>query len=136
MVAQKYGALSYQKARNDWHQNALDGFLIEMAKYGLNQRDLMMNVNFFSKVEVQDDGSMDFVPGHCKAGDAVELRAEMNTLVILNTCQHPMDPETSYRQRPVKLMLKRVPAPEADDLCRRACPENARGFTLTERYFL
>jgi hypothetical protein len=47
-----------------------------------------------------------------------------------------MDPETSYRQRPVKLMLKRVPAPEADDLCRRACPENARGFTLTERYFL
>ncbi len=136
MVAQKYGPLSYQQARNGWHQNALDGFLIELAKYGLNQRDLMMNVNFFSKVEVHDDGGMHFVPGHCKAGDAVELRAEMNTLVILNTCQHPMDPDTTYRQRPVKLTLKRVPAPGDDDLCRNACPENARGFTLTERYFL
>ncbi len=27
MVAAKYGALSYQQAHNDWHQNALDGFL-------------------------------------------------------------------------------------------------------------
>jgi len=105
MVAKKYGELSYQKARNAWHQNALDGFLIELAKYGLNQRDLMMNVNFFSKVEVHDDGGMHFVPNHCKAGDAVELRAEMNTLVILNSCQHPMEPDTTYRQRPVKLTL-------------------------------
>jgi urea carboxylase-associated protein 2 len=135
-VAQKYGALSYQKARNAWHQNALDGFLIELAKYGLNRRDLMMNVNFFSKVEVQNDGGMRFVAGHCKAGDAVELRAEMNTLVVLNACQHPMDPDGTYRQRPVKLALKRVPAPAADDLCRNACDENRRGFILTERYFL
>jgi urea carboxylase-associated protein 2 len=136
MVAAKYGALSYQTARNAWHQNALDGFLIELAKYGMNRRDLMMNVNFFSKVAVQDDGAMRFVAGHCKAGDAVELRAEMNTLVILNSCQHPMDPDAVYRQRPVKLTVKSVPAPGVDDLCRKACAENERGFTLTERYFL
>ena len=79
---------------------------------------------------------MHFVPGHAKAGDEVELRAEMNTLVILNTCQHPMDPDPVYRQVPVELTIKRVPAPAADDLCRTARPENARGFTLTERYFL
>jgi urea carboxylase-associated protein 2 len=136
MVAAKYGALSYQQARNDWHQNALDGFLIELAKYGLNGRDLMMNVNFFSKVAVANDGGMHFVSEHAKAGDAIELRAEMNTLVLLNTCQHPMDPDLAYRQVPVELTIKRVPAPELDDLCRTARPENARGFTLTERYFL
>jgi urea carboxylase-associated protein 2 len=136
LVARKYGTLSYQQARNDWHQNALDGFLIELAKYGLNSRDLMMNVNFFSKVEVGEDGGMHFIPNHAPAGSAVELRAEMNTLVILNTCQHPMDPDPSYAQGPVKLILKKVPAPTADDLCRTSRPENARGFTLTERYFL
>ncbi len=136
MVAAKYGALAYQEGRNDWHQSALDGFLIELAKYGLGSRDLMMNVNFFSKVEVQSDGSMQFVRGHAKAGDVVELRAEMNTLVILNTCQHPMDPDLEYQSIPVTLTLKRVGAAGSDDVCRRYCAENERGFTLTERYFL
>jgi urea carboxylase-associated protein 2 len=136
MVTAKYGPLSYQEARNDWHQNTLDGFLIELAKYGLGPRDLMMNVNFFSKVTVHEDGSMHFIEGHAKAGAAVELRAEMNTLIILNSCQHPMDPDPTYRQTPVTLTLKRVPPPSADDPCRRFRPENERGFTLTDRYFL
>ena len=136
MVEAKYGRSTYQQARNDWHQNAFDGFLIELAKYGMNSRDLMMNVNFFSKVEVGNDGRMIYIEGHAKAGDAIELRAEMNTLVILNTCQHPMDPSPAYAQRPVRLTLKHVQAPGPDDLCRNARPENARGFTLTERSFL
>ncbi len=136
LVARKYGPSTYQQARNAWHQNALDGFLIELEKYGLSSRDLMMNINFFSKVEVHDDGSMHFIPNHSRSGSAVELRAEMNTLIILNTCQHPMDPNPVYAQRPVKLTLKQVPAPGPDDLCRTCRPENARGFTLTERYFL
>jgi urea carboxylase-associated protein 2 len=134
--AQKYGSLTYQSARNHWHQNALDGFLIELAKHGLDSRDLMMNVNFFSKVDVKDDGSMTFSEHHSTPGASVELRAEMNTLVILNTCQHPMDPDPVYRESSVKLAVKRVPAPAPDDLCRRSRPENERGFTLTERYFL
>jgi urea carboxylase-associated protein 2 len=135
-IASRFGALSYQQARNDWHQNGLDGFLIELAKYGLNSRDLVMNVNFFSKVEVGEDGGMKFIPNHAPAGSAVELRAEMNTLVILNSCQHPMDPDPTYAQRAVKLILKKVAPPSIDDLCRNSRPENARGFTLTERYFL
>ncbi len=135
LVAEKYGPLSYQTARNDWHQNALDGFLIELAKYGLDRRDLMMNVNFFSKVEVHEDGSMHFVEAHAKADSSIELRSEMNTLVILNTCQHPMNPDREYRRVPVRLTLKRVSAPGPDDVCRKFRPENERGFTLTERYF-
>jgi uncharacterized protein len=136
LVAEKYGTLSYQQAHNSWHQNAFDGFLIELAKYGLDLRDLVMNVNVFSKVEVHEDGSMHFVPGHAKTGSAVELRAEMNVLVVLNTCRHPMDPDPEYRQTPVRLTVKRVPVPGAEDVCRNFRPENARGFTLTERYFL
>ncbi len=140
LVQAKYGESTYQQARNGWHQNALDSFLIELAKYGLGPRDLMMNVNFFSKVEVSDDpdsdGSMNFVTGNAVAGNFVELRAEMNTLVLLNSCQHPMDPSRTYTSRPVELTVKRVAPPAPDDLCRTFRPENARGFALTERYFL
>ncbi len=140
LVLAKYGESTYQQERNAWHQNVLDSFLIELAKYGLGPRDLMMNVNFFSKVEVSDDpdsdGALHFVTGNAVVENFVELRAEMNTLVILNSCQHPMDPARTYASRPVELTVKRVPAPASDDLCRIFRPENARGFTLTERYFL
>ena len=135
-VAAKYGALDYQTARNGWHQNPLDAFTNELAKVGLGARDLMMNVNFFSKVQVGEDGGMSFVPAYAAAGSHVELRAEMNTLCVLVNCQHPMDPNTKYEQVPVKLEVLQVEAPTADDLCRISSPEAGRGMLLTERYFL
>ncbi len=136
LVRAKYGDATYQEAGNEWHQNALEGFLVEFAKFGLGPRDLMMNLNLFSKVEVLDDGSLRFVSGNARVGSYVELRAELNTLVILNSCQHPMDPAGEYAKKRVELTLKKVPAPAADDLCRMYCPENERGFMLTERYFV
>jgi hypothetical protein len=60
----------------------------------------------------------------------------MNVLVILNTCQHPLDPNPRYDPKPVALSIRRVGAAGPDDPCRLSCPENGRGFTLTERYFL
>jgi uncharacterized protein YcgI (DUF1989 family) len=110
--------------------------VIELAKYGLGARDMVAPVNFFSKVVVDESGGMQFVPGHSKPGGFLELRAEMNVLVVLNTCQHPLDPNPVYDPRPVALSVRRVPPPAADDVCRVSRPENGRGFTLTERYFL
>jgi len=135
-VARKYGARSYQQHRNEWYPDAKTGFLLELGKYGMTIRDLPAVVNFFSKVVVDEAGGMAFVRGHSEAGAYVELRAEMNTLVVLNTAPHPMNPALEYPRRPVRLTVKRVAPPAADDLCRMSRPENQRGFTLTERYFL
>lgn len=136
LVAAKYGPSSYQQQRNDYHKNGRDNFLIELAKWGLGPRDLVSNVNFFSRVDVSDDGAMVFVPGHSKASDWVELRAEMNVLTVVTTCQHPLDPNPRYGPKPVQVSVRRVPPPGPEDCCRTSCPENGRGFTLTERYFL
>jgi urea carboxylase-associated protein 2 len=135
-VATKYGVRTYQEARNDWYRNAYDGFLTELGKYNLGERDLAMNVNFFSKVTVDETGALRFHPGNSQAGAFVDLRAEMNTLVILNTCVHPLDPTPTYAPKPVTLAVWTSPPPGADDLCRTSRPENERGFILTERYFL
>ena len=99
----------YQECRNDWHKNALDGFLVELGKWGLGPRDLVPNVNFFSRVTVDDDGGMAFRTGQFAGRRLVELRAEMNVLVILNTCQHPLDPNPKYAPKPVQLSIRRVP---------------------------
>jgi urea carboxylase-associated protein 2 len=132
----RYGEGSYQELRNDCLKNGRDAFLVELAKYGLGPRDLVPNVNFFSKVAVTDTGEMKFVPGNSKPGDYVELRVEMNTLAILNTCPHPLDPAPAWNPRPEKLTIHTVPPPAENDACRTSRPENGRGFTLTERYFL
>lgn len=136
VVADKYGAARYQECRNDYHKNALTSFLVELGKWGLGPRDLVANVNFFSRVDVAGDGGMSFHPGNSRAGDFVELRAEMNVLVIVNTCQHPLDPAPKYAPKPVHLSVRRVLSPGPADPCRTVRPENERGFTLTERYFL
>ena len=68
------------------------------------------------------------------AGDHVELRFELPTLVVLNTCQHPLDPDSQYHPRAVRLDVFRTTAPTADDACRRSRPENERAFLNTENY--
>ncbi len=133
-VAAKYGERNYQTARNDYFRNARDSFLIELTKWGLGQRDLVPNLNLFSKVVADDAGRLSFVSGNSKAGDIVELRFEMDTLVVLNTCQHPLDPDTSYHPREVRLEVFRAEVPVADDACRRSRPENERAFLNTENY--
>ena len=46
-----------------------------------------------------------------KAGDHVDLRAETNVLVVLNTCQHPLDSNPNYAPKPVKLTVLQMPPP-------------------------
>ncbi|NUN04024.1 MAG: DUF1989 domain-containing protein [Bryobacteraceae bacterium] len=136
LVQERYGPSSYQQSRNAYVKNGRDSFLTEMAKWGLSERDLSSNVNFFSKVMVNEEGLLSFIAGNSRAGDYVELRAEMNTLVVLNSCPHPLDPNPRFEPKPLQLTVCRVPPPDVDDFCRNSRPENGRGFTLTERYFL
>ena len=135
MVLRKYGTATYQEKRNAWFRNAHDNFLIELGKHGLGRRDLVANVNFFSRINVDANGVMQFHPGNSKAGDFVDLRAEMNVLVVLNSCQHPLDPNPVYEPKPVQLTFIKTAPPDLEDECRNFRGENQRSFILTERYF-
>lgn len=140
LFARKYGVARYQEHRNAMIRNGRDSLLVELAKHGLGARDLVANINFFSKLACADDGSLTFVAGHSRAGGAFDLRFEMNTLVAFSTAPHPMDPANEYEPRPVKLIAYRAYAADAsvpsDDPCRSACAENERGFTNTDRLFV
>jgi urea carboxylase-associated protein 2 len=134
LVAAKYGVFNYQTGRNDFYRNGRDCFLIELAKWGLGPRDLIANVNLFSKVVADEEGKLTLVAGHSAAGARIDLRLEMNTLVVLNTCQHPLDPGPHYHPRSVRLEVFASPPPAADDPCRCSRPENERAFRNTENY--
>jgi urea carboxylase-associated protein 2 len=131
----KFGEGTYQKLRNDWHRNTHDNFLVELGKYDLGKRDIVANVNFFVKVAPDEQGALSFVPKHSQPGGYVQLRAEMNTLVVLSNTPHPLDPSRTYAPTPVGLTIRSGAPAGSEDPCRLSRPENGRGFELTESYF-
>jgi uncharacterized protein len=134
-VIARYGERRFQEYRNDMIRSGRDGLLIELGKWGLGARDLVANINFFSKVVVDETGAMRFQPGNARAGDYLDLRFEMNSLVALSTAPHPLDPRPVYAPGRLQLSAWHVEAPGDDDYCRNFRPENRRGFTNTERLF-
>lgn len=133
-IKNKYGEHSFQDYHNNMYRSGRDSLLVEIGKWGLGKRDLAANVNFFSKVVSNEHGDLEFINNHSKAGDFVDLRAEMNVLVILSSVPHVLDPAPGFAPKRVQLSVMRTPAPGPDDVCRRSCDENQRGFINTERY--
>ena len=133
-VRNKFGESLFQEARNDFHKNGYDSLLNELGKYGLGKRDLHAPINFFSKVTADGSGQLDFHSGHSRAGSFVDLRFEMNTLVVLTTCPHPLDPNPNYEPRALRLTAWHSRSAPSNDPCRMKCPENQRGFRNTEMW--
>ena len=133
-VTARHGEASFQTHRNAFLRDGRELFLIELGKWGLGRRDLVANVNFFSKVAPAADGALSFVAGHSPPGGRVALHAEMDTLVVLNTCPHRLDPATPWQPKPIALEIAFTGETPAWDACRLSRPENARGYALTARY--
>ncbi|MFT4546849.1 MAG: urea carboxylase-associated protein 2 [Verrucomicrobiales bacterium] len=135
-VGEQYGEKNYQEARNEFQRSGRECFLTELAKWGLGKRDLVPNLNLFSKVVADEEGALSFVEGACREGAQIDLRFEMNCLVVLNTCPHPFDPATDWSPKPVQLEVRNSGLAGPDDQCRHSRPENVRAFENTENYYL
>ncbi len=119
----------------EW-RNTRANFLNGLTKQGLGKKDLMPNVNFFVRLAVAADGTPFAVAEEPKPGSYIDLRAEMNVLVILSNCPHPYHPSPVYAPKPVKAIIKQSPPATPDDLCRTANPEVIRGFQNTDALFV
>ena len=109
-------------------RNTRDNLVLIAGKLGLSRRDIPSALSFFAPVRVKDDGGFVWQPDLLNGGDYVELRAEMDLLVGLSNCPHPLDPSPVYAANPVTVTRFRGPPPSVDDLCRTATAEAARGF--------
>ena len=114
LISARYGATRFQEQRNRRYVSGREAMLVELGKYGLGERDLVANINFFSKVVADDSGAMQLVAGHARAGQYVDLRFEMDTLVLLHAGPHPLDHgHASMRPRGVRLEARRAAPPAA-----------------------
>jgi len=116
-------------------RNTQENFLAAAAKIGLGIRDIPPCVTFFAPVSLDDAGRFLWNPDRKRPGDFVDLRAEMNLIVVASNCAHPLDPARPAATGPVTLIKHHAPPPGADDLCRTASSEAARAFAFTDRLF-
>jgi uncharacterized protein len=116
----------------DFWLNSRDHFLKALTRRGLGKKDIMPNINLFTRVAVDSTGKISFVEGTEKPGSYIDLRAEMNVLMILSNCPHVMHPSQVFNPKPILLQVWDSPAAGPDDLCRTANPEVVRGFVNTD----
>jgi urea carboxylase-associated protein 2 len=117
-----------------WLRNTRENFILAAGKHGLGRRDIPPCVTFFAPVSVDADGQFTFDAARRQPGDFVDLRAEMDLILALSNCAHPLDPEPLYAPQPVEITRFRAPTYEGADLCRMASSEAARGFQNTEAW--
>jgi urea carboxylase-associated protein 1 len=88
-------------------QSFLTGVLAWSAATGrqMDKRDLTANINFFMNVPVTAAGKLTFEDGVSDAGKYVELRAEMNTLMVISNCPQLNNPCNGYNPTPVRVLI-------------------------------
>jgi uncharacterized protein len=121
-----YGAVS---------RNSQENFLAAAAKIGLGLRDIPPCVTFFAPVSLDEKGRFLWNTGKKRAGDLVDLRAEMNIVLVLSNCAHPLDPARPAASGPINLIRFHAPLPAPDDPCRTTSPEIVRAFEFTDRLY-
>jgi urea carboxylase-associated protein 1 len=88
-------------------QSFLKGVLAWSAATGrqMDKRDLTANINFFMNVPVTAAGKLTFEDGVSDAGKYVEMRAEMNTLMVISNCPQLNNPCNGYNPTPVRVLI-------------------------------
>jgi urea carboxylase-associated protein 2 len=116
-------------------RNTQENFLAAASKIGLGVRDISPCVTFFAPVSLDEAGRFHWQEGRKRPGDFVDLRAEMNLIIVVSNCPHPLDPARPAASGPITLIKHQATVAAVDDPCRTASPEAARAFAFTDRLF-
>ena len=80
-------------------------FETELAKHGLGEKDIVANINFFMNVPVEANGEVAIAEGISKAGNYVDLRAEMGLLAVLSNCPEGFNNAAGFNPTPIRAIV-------------------------------
>ena len=88
------------------HQHAcVENFLASHAARDMGKRDMVSNINWFMNVPVEQDGTLGIVDGITAPGKHVDVRAEMDVLVVISNCPQVNNPCNGFDPTPVRLIV-------------------------------
>ena len=77
----------------------------EREEFGLSKEDIGHNINFFMNVPVTPDGGLQFADGISAPGKYVELKAKMDTLILISNCPQLNNPCNAYNPTPIEVVF-------------------------------
>ncbi|WDF74611.1 urea amidolyase associated protein UAAP2 [Novosphingobium sp. KACC 22771] len=83
----------------------VENFLEANLTQGRGKRDIVSNINFFMNVPVEADGSLGIVDGISAPGLTVDLRAEMDVIVVVSNCPQINNPCNAFNPTPVRMIV-------------------------------
>jgi urea carboxylase-associated protein 1 len=83
----------------------VENFLQGNARYGRGKRDMVSNINWFMNVPVEADGTLGIVDGISGAGLYVDIRAEMDLVVVVSNCPQINNPCNGFNPTPVRMVI-------------------------------
>ncbi len=83
----------------------VENFLVANAVQGRGKRDMVSNVNWFMNVPVEADGALGIVDGISAPGLYVDLRAEMDVVVVVSNCPQINNPCNGFNPTPVRMII-------------------------------
>ncbi len=95
----RYG--HHTKSQHACVENFLEANLTE----GRGKRDIVSNINFFMNVPVEADGALGIVDGISAPGLTVDLRAEMDVIVVVSNCPQINNPCNAFNPTPVRMIV-------------------------------
>jgi urea carboxylase-associated protein 1 len=85
--------------------SCVDNFLEANLRDGRGKRDIVSNINFFMNVPVEADGALGIVDGISAPGLTVDLRAEMDVIVVVSNCPQINNPCNGFNPTPVRMIV-------------------------------
>ena len=88
-----------------------DNYLLAISNYSaqhnvaFDKRDVVSNINFFMNVPVTPGGKLTFEDGISAPGKYVEMRAEMDLIVLVSNCPQLNNPCNAYNPTPVRFLI-------------------------------
>ncbi len=83
----------------------VENFLEANARDGRNKRDMVSNINWFMNVPVEADGALGIVDGISAPGLYVDLRSEMDLIVVVSNCPQINNPCNGFNPTPVRTII-------------------------------
>ncbi len=83
----------------------VENFLQGNARFGRGKRDMVSNINWFMNVPVETDGALGIVDGISAPGLYVDIRAEMDLVVVVSNCPQINNPCNGFNPTPVRMVI-------------------------------
>jgi len=77
----------------------------EHEEFGIEKRDITHNINFFMNVPATKEGGLTFEDGISAPGKYVEMKACMDTIVLISNCPQLNNPCNAYNPTPIEVLI-------------------------------